>query len=402
MGRCLVVCDDVSLFLPGDIARTLILKHISFSIEEGQHIVLTGANGSGKSTLLRLLAGELWPCSGRIAWLGEEGMEESLLTGRSITSLVSPAKQLNYQKHAWSSSGLDLILTGLDGTPLLYTAKKREQVEKARILAASLACDHLLYRDSSQLSQGQLRILLLCRALIREPALLLLDECLEGLDKAHVERMQGILEKIAQKTTICFVTHTDYVPSFCQNDWFMEEGRLVIGQERKKVPQPKDKSIVFSHGIMPEKERKPTTETSSPLFLLENATVFIEGSEVLHSINWRVERGEHWFVGGENGSGKSTLLRLLNGDECCACGGKIERFVDDETEIATLMELRKTISLVSSFGEVQYDYPVSALELVCSGFENSVGLYREYSADEEALARDLCWRFFDDCSKKQR
>ncbi|MCR4665819.1 MAG: ATP-binding cassette domain-containing protein [Desulfovibrio sp.] len=411
MNLPLVSVEDVSLFLPGDSAHTLVLHHISLLLHEGRHTVLFGANGSGKSTLLRLLAGELWPASGTIAWRGEEGMESSPLTGRAMTSLVSPAKQLARQKQGWSLTGLDLVLSGLDGTPLLYTEKEHGQIEQARLLSRRLDCEHLLYRDSSTLSQGQLRILLLARALIRQPALLLLDECMEGLDQEHRERMRAILEEEADRRTICYVTHLHDVPTFCRSEWVIEDGCLYTGdegREKRKAFLSVPASLSMSDGGSGNALGKSIQETEgavpgAALFSLRNATVFLDGTEVLHGINWTVRHGEHWFLRGENGSGKSTLLRLLYGDACCAAGGYIHRrpFAGRDEE-PTLSELRSAVSLVSAMQEVQYDYPVSVLELVLSGFENSIGIYREYSRSEEETARDLILRFFPDIRADRR
>ena len=115
----LVTVDGVSLLLPGDPRQEMVLHHIDWRVERGRHCALLGPNGSGKSTLLRLLRGELWPASGHIYWHTEEGAEESPLAGRSMTALVSPARQEGYQRQAWDITGRDLLLTGLEDTPAL-------------------------------------------------------------------------------------------------------------------------------------------------------------------------------------------------------------------------------------------------------------------------------------------
>ena len=120
MSEPLVTIENLSLFLPGEASRRFVLHHIDWQIERGRHCALLGANGSGKSTLLRLLRGELWPAEGHIWWHTPDGREESPLAGRSMTALVSPAQQENYQRQAWDLTGLDILLTGFEDTPLVY------------------------------------------------------------------------------------------------------------------------------------------------------------------------------------------------------------------------------------------------------------------------------------------
>ncbi|MCR5813610.1 MAG: ATP-binding cassette domain-containing protein [Desulfovibrio sp.] len=401
MGELLIHCEHVSVTLPYAVKREPVLHDISWNILRGEHCALTGVNGSGKSTLLRLLAGELWPDCGRLCWRDSDGiMNPSLLTGRALTALISPSSQMRYQKHAWTIQGLDLVLTGLDGTPLLYTQSSQEQIRKARSLARSLDCEDLLYRDSSTLSQGQLRILLLARALIAEPAVLLLDECLEGLDSAHAKRFVALLEQVADQSTLIFVAHEEStIPDFILQRKYVEAGRLFSGQGSSGAEQKKRVFGGMTESRLAIASKGPHKEEEPPIFALEHVNVFVAGEEILHDLSFCVHEGEHWLVSGENGSGKSTLLRLLAGDEFCAAGGTIKRWLPKLRAgkggyAESLEELRSGISLISSKTLAEYDYPVNVLDLVCSGFENSVGLYRSFSDEERAWARSLLRRFF--------
>ncbi|MBQ7607016.1 MAG: ATP-binding cassette domain-containing protein [Desulfovibrionaceae bacterium] len=375
----LVRCEHVFVALPGD-AR-FVLQDICWTLTKGEHTALLGANGSGKSTLLRLLGGLIWSSKGRIVW---KGCETSPLVGRAMSSLVSPALQLRYQKNAWTFSGLELAATGYDRSDQLYQ-KKADLTGRIRSLSAELSCEDLLFRDISQLSQGQLRILLLVRALVSEPELLLLDECADGLDAKHARALHNALLQCAKKTTIVFVTHEEErIPDFCT-----ERRTLVQGAFSQNAPRRSIKIVHHPHSAQ---------GASGPILLtLTNASVYLERVQVLFAINWTVRAGEHWLILGENGSGKSTLLRLLYGDVFCAAGGSIERFLPKvQGRVESVEQLRRGMSLVSSLSEVAYDYPVTALELVCSGFENSIGLYRTYSDEEKDKARTLIARFFSD------
>ena len=111
---------------------------------------------------------------------------------------------------------------------------------------------------------------------------------------------------------------------------------------------------------------------------------------MLRHIDWSMHQGEHWRISGANGSGKSTLLRLLAGDEFAAAGGRLERWLPRQGgAVHTLAEVRKGIRLVSDLSQALYGYSLTAHDMVCTGFDNSIGVYRKFSAAEiaEALRR---------------
>lgn len=382
----LVTIENLSLFLPGDASQRTVLHHIDWRIERGRHCALLGANGSGKSTLLRLLRGELWPASGHIWWHTADGREQSPLAGRAMTTLVSPAQQENYQRQAWDLTGLDLLLTGFEDTPLIYSDGGNQALarrEAAVRMASRLEAEGLLDRDTPTLSQGQLRLLLLGRALLRAPALLLLDECTDGLDARYREIFFDVLEEYAPRCTIVMTAHRPgQIPEWCVERRYVSEGRLytTLPEQADGGGQP-----------MPDLQKTANdiceTETLPPLLDLENVTVFIDRQKVLRDITWSVHQGEHWRISGANGSGKSTLLRLLAGDEFTAAGGTLERWLPHQGgAVDTLAEVRKGVRLVSDLSQALYGYSLTAHEMVCTGFDNSIGVYRKFSPAEKAEA----------------
>lgn len=390
----LVTVDHVSLFLPGDPTQETVLHGIDWQIARGGHCALLGPNGSGKSTLLRLLRGELWPAQGHIYWHTAAGAEESPLVGRAMSALVSPALQENYQRRAWDITGRELLLTGFEDTPLLYAqtpAFRQDIVEKT---AARLQAQALLDRRTPTLSQGQLRLLLLGRALVREPALLLLDEWTDGLDAAHRRIFADVLEACAKHCTVILTAHRpDEIPLWCRGRRYLDAGRL------QAVASLKSRAMRRAPRSAPKAgsdARLPTCKAHGRLLLaLENVSVFIERRKVLHNLTWSLHEGEHWRIMGANGSGKSTLLRLLAGDEFAAAGGRIDRVLPRQGGRAqTLAEVRKGVRLVSDLSQALYGFTLNGLELVCSGFDNSMGLYRECTQGEKEQALGLIRALF--------
>ncbi|MDR0816521.1 MAG: ATP-binding cassette domain-containing protein [Desulfovibrio sp.] len=383
----LVTVDHVSLSLPGDSRQEMVLHDIDWRIRRGDHCALTGGNGAGKSTLLRLLRGELRPARGSICWHTAEGAETSPLAGRAMSALVSPALQGKYQREGWDITGRDLLLTAFDDTPLLYSRPPDVRRHAAEAMAARLKAEHLLACSISVFSQGQLRLLLCARALLREPPLLLLDECVDGLDAAHRARLFGLLEEYTDRCTVVMTAHRQgLIPTWCSGRRHVRQGRMLAVDTpqgillRERPPRCKE-------------ARVQSVESETVLFCLEKVSVFVDRRKVLHDIDWSMHEGEHWHLTGANGSGKSTLLRLLAGDEFVAVGGRVCRRLPRRGGFVQMLEdVRRGVRLVSDLSSALYGYALTGLELVCSGFDNSVGLYRRYADAELREAREAMER----------
>jgi len=381
MSDILCRLEHAGLFLPGDTERKPILRDITWDIREGEHTVLIGGNGAGKSTLLRLIHGETWATEGSISWASGDEMDSSRITALAMSALVSPAQQQLFQKHGWDITGLELLLTGFDGTPMLYTPGDDAKTKAALEMAERLDAMPLMNRSIRTMSQGQMRLLLLGRALVRRPRLLLLDESTDGLDEKHRKTFDRVLSEAAGESTVIMATHRESrIPTWCVSRRYMQEGRLC---ESPAVPERQVRTSL-------EVKKAARPSSCGPLIELSNADVYIEGGQepVLYNISWSLHPGEHWLLKGSNGSGKSTFLRLLAGDEIVAWPGAIEFHMPDVKKGEIPLEnIRRHVRLVSDLSEAYYEYDVTCLELVLSGFDNTVGLYRGFSDEEKEEAR---------------
>lgn len=392
MSRLLEI-EKASLFIPGDSRRKLALRDLSWNMDEGGHSALLGPNGAGKSTLLRLMAGELWLCAGSISWLPRGKRETSPIAARSMTRLVSPMLQEYCQRNAWNISLENMLLGAFDNAPLSYGLNERparSEADSIKEIMDELGAMDWLSLRLPELSQGQLRLALLARALLARPKLLLLDECADGLDKEHKRLFLGLLEKRRHESTMVFAAHrADAIPDWVENRVWIREGRLYFNvPETPAPPRPEIPA--------PKAVRQPAGPT---IFSLENVSTYLDRHLVLRNIDWSVREGEVWRLSGPNGAGKSTLLRLLAGDEFAAAGGALSRFspfLGRSPE--TLEEIRRSVRLVSDLGQALYGYPLNGLELVCSGFDNSIGLHREISGAEKEEAMAALELFFRDGS----
>ncbi|UWX64387.1 ATP-binding cassette domain-containing protein [Deinococcus rubellus] len=188
-GPVLVQLDHAEVYRNGHHA----LGPVTWTWREGQHWLVTGENGSGKSTFARLVAGEFHPSlGGRVS---RPFLKRDLLSERQRHIGLLGAEVAIRQRRGWT--GLEVIGSAYGGTegfahPL--TGEQRQQVEA---LAARLGASDLLTRPADTLSQGQLRRLLLGRALVHRPRLLILDE---GLDFLDVGTRAGVLDLLGEWT----------------------------------------------------------------------------------------------------------------------------------------------------------------------------------------------------------
>lgn len=382
MYEILFEIKDANVFIPGRLERTLVLKNINWRLSKGRHCAILGANGAGKSSLLKLIHGDLWPCSGSICWYVNGQRETSRIAARELTAIVSPDLQERLQRSPWPLSLKDFLLSMNDSLLQIKSATGRDGAVLERTLEA-MGLKDMLGASLNHLSQGQLRLALLLRALLKRPRVLLLDEYTDGLDANNRHLALELLQNVRDKTTIIFTSHHPAsLPPWCQGRFYLHEGKQQDCYQ-SSVPHDETPFEIQDQAL------------ARPLFALSNVTVYIERQRILKKINWQARQGEHWRIIGDNGSGKSTLLRLLAGDEFAAADGEILRWKPKSgCCMTTLAEVRSMFMLVSDLSQIQNDYPLCSLELLCTAFDNSIGLHREVSADEKERALAILGEFF--------
>ncbi|RIX54145.1 ABC transporter ATP-binding protein [Paenibacillus nanensis] len=184
-----------------------ILKDVSWRVGSKEHWCLLGLNGSGKTTLLNMINGYIWPTSGSVSVLGHKFGEYDLRELRKSIGWVSTSLQ---ERLYGSEAALQIVLSGKFSTIGVYEQMEDEDRERARALLASLGCERLADRTYHTLSQGERQRVLIARALMSSPKLLILDEPCTGLDVFARESLLGMIERIAESEdapTMIYVTH---------------------------------------------------------------------------------------------------------------------------------------------------------------------------------------------------
>jgi iron complex transport system ATP-binding protein len=195
---------------------TPILDRVNWQVQRGEHWVILGANGSGKTSLLSALTGYLPPTSGEIRVFGQVYGATDWRELRKHIGLVSSSVR---QLMAESEPALSIVVSGRYAMIDYWGRISRSDKARATRLLGQVECAHLGARPWAYLSQGERQRVLIGRALMCRPRLLILDEPCAGLDPAAREHFLQFLQRLARQRgapTLVLVTHhvEEIMPAF--------------------------------------------------------------------------------------------------------------------------------------------------------------------------------------------
>lgn len=202
-----------------------VIDHMNFILNSGDYVILTGENGCGKSTFLKLLLGELIPRQGKIYLFGQT---VSPAVFRRFYIGYVPQNSISKNQNFPATVG-ETMWTGLYGKPY-HKRKRRQSEEKICSALSELEMQDYLGRQIGELSGGQQQRIMLARALISMPQLLILDESTAGMDAHSLELFCQVLEKQnhENKLTILLVTHGNTEKFHGANRYVtIENGRMI-------------------------------------------------------------------------------------------------------------------------------------------------------------------------------
>ncbi len=375
-----------------------VLRDVTWALRRGEHWMIRGANGSGKSTFLRLLRGEVWPApkKGERIFRLVGATQMTAIEVRRHIALVAPESQERYLRQEWNMTARDVIHTGFAQSDMLYVKLTREQKRRVESLARQFGITSLLARNMQTLSTGELRKILIARAVVGAPLLLLLDEVCDGLDARFRRKLLRMIEMIARRSMqIIYTTHRpDEALAVITHEAEFKDGRMI--RQGKFV---QTRAAVQRAASVPLAEMKTKRQPDAggtlagrPLLIrIENADVFLDREKVLQGIRWELRRGEHWAVLGGNGAGKTTFLKLIASDLYPMFGARVSRF--EFTADNTIWDLRRRIGCVSPLLQTHYREQLTAEQVVVSGFFSSVGLMDKPTPAQLRRARALLREF---------
>ena len=226
-----------------------ILENISLSIHKNQNWVILGKNGSGKTTLINILFGYLWPTYGSVRIAGETYGEYPLSElQKKIGILQSSYQEERLQR---SLTVKDIIASGLLNSIGIYSELSPEESEKLELLLANNSWIKNPNQLYSLLSSGEKKKVLLLRALIANPEILILDEPCSSLDLAAREDFFSLFEKYkADGRCIILITHrTDEIPDYFDYALLLREGKIIASGLKEEVFNSKNLSLTYGVNV---------------------------------------------------------------------------------------------------------------------------------------------------------
>jgi molybdate transport system ATP-binding protein len=384
----LIVLDNITT----RVRDRFILKETSWKILEGQSWAVIGPNGSGKTSLTRVVAGRLPVIFGKKVC----GKDLVLKRDVAIVSFEFQRELLEREAVKEASrffSGKIFEIT----TPRMVIQDDGEKrpVSWTFLRSVGLAgIEALPDRNLFRLSTGEVRKILIARALLKRPKILILDEPFEGLDslsRQQIEKSINLL--IRHGVMVIMVTHRlDAVPSEITHVICLKDNRVVAKGPKTRILTPElvadlygplrgwkgPESLAVVNG-----ERAP-----AELIRMKNVTVKFNGQSIFHGLDWCVRRGENWMISGPNGAGKTTLLSLISGDNPQAYSNEIYLFGTRRGTGESIWDIKRRIGLVSMEFQMAYRHELSVEEVILSGFFDSIGLYRRPSALQKETAQE--------------
>lgn len=215
------VCD-----LSYKTGNKMLLKNINWEVNEGENWLIWGLNGSGKTTILSIIAGLLPVEEGSVYLFDERLTKENRLDLCQKMGFVSESF---YAKYYHAETANDVILAGYAGGLGINNNLSDEQIRYAKFLSRQLGLKNITRKPFYLLSKGERQKVLLVRAMLNKPKLLILDEPCSGLDvlaRSQILQLFNDLARNQKISIICVTHHFDEILPIYNQALFLKNGQI--------------------------------------------------------------------------------------------------------------------------------------------------------------------------------
>jgi len=224
-----------------------ILDDVNLHVREGEHWVILGRNGSGKTTILDFITGYQFPSRGKVEVLGNKYGECDVREVRRKIGIISQSllERMNLNDPVWEA-----VATGQYAYLRFYQEIDPQVAEKAIDMLRQLGLGHVTHQRLGTLSQGERKKVMLARALMTDPEVLILDEPCSGLDLFEREKLLAGIAQMGKNMTVIYVTHhlEEMIPLFTHVA-LIENGKLFASGPKHQVLTSENLKRVFDVSV---------------------------------------------------------------------------------------------------------------------------------------------------------
>lgn len=361
---------------------------VNWTIRKGEQWAVVGPNGAGKTLLANSMQRKYAFKEGEVVYGSNDGTMTNFVKSITFKDIYSLADFRNsYYQQRWHA-------TETDEVPFVEEIFKgtadRAYLEE---LLSLFGIEDLLCKRIIFLSSGELRKFLIVHTLLSNPGILILDNPFIGLDTVS----RGVLVEMLEKMTrikdlqiVLLLSNPKDIPEMITHVLPVKDKTVYPAMARDVFLR--DEALL--NDLFPDVGGSdislPLKATNHPehsvTCRLENVSVTYGERTILSGINWEIKNGDKWALLGPNGSGKSTLLSLLFADNPQGYANTIYLFDKKRGSGESIWDIKKRIGYVSPEMHLYYNENVPSLQIVSSGFFDSVGLYRKCNAEQEEQA----------------
>jgi lipopolysaccharide export system ATP-binding protein len=236
--------------------RRVVVRGVSIELREGEIVGLLGPNGAGKTTTFRMTVGLLRPNEGRIWFAGQDVTRLPMYRRARAGMAYLPQESSVFRKLTVRQN----LLAVLEYMPL----KKRERLARAEELLKEMGLTHVADSPAYTLSGGERRRTEICRALVRQPRVFLLDEPFAGIDPIAVADLQGIVAGLRNRGIGVLITDHNVRETLEITDraYIIGDGQIVVSGTPREIAQ----NPIARRTYLGEKFRMDFGEAALPLF----------------------------------------------------------------------------------------------------------------------------------------
>lgn len=365
---------------------------VSWRIEEGQQWAVIGPIGAGKTLIADIMQRKFAFKEGEVVFSGD-GKVSDFIKSIAFKDIYSLADCRNsYYQQRWHS-------TETDEMPTVEELLKEYQGPDLGEILTLFGIEDLLPKRLIFLSSGELRKFLIVRTLLSRPRVLILDNPFIGLDAPSREllvEMLGQMTRMKGVQVVLLLSNPADIPGMITHVLPVHDRACLapVGREAFLGDHELIARLFPTEGLLGDEDvdcllpvqadKEPSTHEVT--LRMEHVHIRYGSRTILKDLDWEIKNGEKWALFGPNGAGKSTLLSLVYADNPQSYANTLYLFDRKRGSGESIWDIKKRIGYVSPEMHLYYKENVPAVNIVGSGFFDSIGLFRKCNDEQAAVA----------------